>query len=55
MIESAYLTYTRKSDNTEQKLLLSSDFVTANKYYRLEDVKEDGVVLLYRNGNIEGK
>ena len=55
MIESAYLTYTRKSDNTEQKLLLSSDFVTANKYYRLEDVKEDGVVLLYRNGNIEGE
>lgn len=55
MIESAYLAYTRKSDNTEQKLLLSSDFVTANKYYRLEDVKEDGVVLLYRNGNIEGE
>lgn len=55
MIESAYFTYTRKSDNTEQKLLLDSVFVTTNKYYRLRDVKEDGIVLLYRNGNIEGE
>ncbi|MFR5658297.1 MAG: hypothetical protein ACLUDU_10080 [Butyricimonas faecihominis] len=45
----------RKSDNTEQKLLLSSDFVTANKYYRLEDVKRMELFFLYRNGNIEGE